>query len=299
MRIVTRGDFDSLISSVLLSHVHAITDVRITSLSEFSSNNFEITKNDIIANLPYHNHCGFWFDHHINENQKASETNFKGSFNVAPSCSRVIFDYYKNTEGIEKFEKIVYIADKIDSALFTQEDIQNPHNWYIIDRTLHAFDPQGRLGNFQDYFMKLIHWIKSYSLSEILLSDEVQSRIEHVRSEHKVFVEVLKECSRVDSNVVITDSRKIRYFPNGNRYFIYTLFPVQNVSVSIFNKRDSDYSVIFCGHNIFNRTCKTEINTLLKKYNGSGRVRAGSCTVKQEKADAILNDIITELKNNE
>lgn len=298
MRIVTRGDFDSLVCSVLLSIVHEIDDVKITNPDEVVSESLKITKNDILANLPYQIGCGYWFDHHINEDKKAQEVDFKGLFKVADSCSRVIFEYYKNQDNIQRFEKIVEIADIIDSAKFSREDIQNPHDWYIIERTLHAFDSEGRLGDFREYFIKLIHWIKSNSLSQILLSDEVQRRIEHVRSEHKIFIDVIRECSRIEENIIFTDSRNLRYFPNGNRYLIYTLFQEQNVSLSIFNKRNSEFSVIFCGHNIFNRTCKTDINNLLKKYNGSGRTTAGSCVVKQNEADEILKDMMTLLKTN-
>lgn len=298
MRIVTRGDFDSLISSVLLSLVHEIDELKITSPDEILYKPFALNENDILVNLPYQKGCGLWFDHHLNEDEKAHETDFKGAFKVADSCSRVIFDYYNDHDKFQRFEKIVEITDTIDSAQFSREDIQNPHDWFIIERTLHAFDKDGRLGDFSEYFIKLIHWIKSNSLSQILMSDEVQQRIELVRSEHKIFIDVLRECSQINNNIIFTDSRKIRYFPNGNRYLIYTLFPDQNVSVSIFNKRNSDTSVIFCGHNIFNQSCKTDINELLKKYNGSGRARAGTCIVYQNKADEILKNIMETLKEN-
>jgi len=296
MRVVTRGDFDSLISSVLLSLVHEVEDYIFKKPKDILEDECKITSDDIIANLPYHKNCGMWFDHHINEDRKAHEIKFKGCFKIAPSCARVIFDCYNSVEEIKRFEKIVQIADKVDSADFAVEDIVNPHGWFLLERTIHAYDPQGSLGNFRDYFKMLVHLIKHYSLSEILLSDEVQARIAYVRGEHKIFVNALHECTSVDKNVIVTDSRKIRYFPNGNRFLIYTLYPAQNVSVSIFNKRGSDYSVIFCGHNIFNKTCKTDINELLKKYNGSGRKTAGTCMVPKAQSDEVLQNIISDLK---
>jgi hypothetical protein len=297
MRIVTRGDFDSLVSSVLLSLNHEIDDVHITN-PYLIRTEIEISRNDIIANLPYQDNCAYWFDHHYNESEMAKTIKFNGYFKIAPSCSRVIFEYYHNQNGTDLYEKIVKIADKIDSGKFIVEEITNPYGWFLVERTLHAFDPNGKLGDFKEYFKNLMEWIKTSSLSEILLSDEVQQRIEHVRSEHKLFVSALRECSRVEGNVIVTDSRQLRYFPNGNRYLIYTMYPEQNVSVSIFNKRNSDVSVIFCGHSIFNRTCNTDINSLLRKYNGSGRISAGTCVVNQNEADNILNSIIDELKKN-
>ncbi len=298
MRIVTRGDFDSLISSVLLSLAYDIDDVKITNPAEIQECKFAITSDDIIANLPYHSDCGVWFDHHINEDSVAHKIDFKGCFKIAPSCSRVIFDYLEDVQETRRFEKVVKIADLIDSATLTVESIKNPHGWYILDRTLNAFDPKGRLGDFREYFIKLLQWIKTSPLSSILISDEVQARIEHVRSEHKLFINALQECSTVDKNVIITDSRSLRYFPNGNRFQIYTLFPNQNVSASIFNRRGTDTSVIFCGHNIFNRGCKTDINELMHKYNGSGRMTAGSCVVPSAEADNILKEIVDTLKAN-
>jgi hypothetical protein len=298
MRIVTRSDFDSLISSVLLSFAFEIDDIKISHPSEIQKGNFEITENDILANLPYNSNCGYWFDHHINEGHIASEAQFQGCFKIAPSCSRIVFEYLENIQGIHRFEKIVEIADQIDSANLSEESIKNPHGWFIIERTLNAFDRKGRLGDFKEYFIKLFQWIKTSSLSTILMSDDVQLRIEHVRSEHKYFINSLLECSSVDENVIITDSRNMRYFPNGNRFLIYTLFPTQNVSVSIFNKRGTDQSVFFCGHNIFNRGCETDINELMQKYNGSGRMTAGSCVVNTKDADRVLKEIIEVLKIN-
>jgi len=297
MRIVTRGDFDSLVSAVLLSLTHEIDDVLITNPYSIQTE-VEISENDIIANLPYKEKCGLWFDHHYNESKTAQNIKFNGFFKIAPSCSRVIFQYYHDKNDTHLYEKLVNVADKIDSGQFTVEEIRNPQGWFLVERTLHAFDPKGRLGDFKEYFMNLMEWIKTSSLSEILLADDVQNRIEHVRSEHKLFVNAIRECTHLDENVIITDSREMRFFPNGNRYLIYTMYPEQNVSVSIFNKRNSDLSIIFCGHSIFNKTCNTDINKLLRKYNGSGRMSAGTCVVKQDDADNILNSIIDELKKN-
>ena len=50
MRIVTRGDFDSLISSALLSVVHEIDDLTITNPDEVLSQSVVLSENDIIAN---------------------------------------------------------------------------------------------------------------------------------------------------------------------------------------------------------------------------------------------------------
>ena len=77
MRIVTRGDFDSLISSVLISLTHEIDNVLITNPYEIITE-LKISENDIVANLPYHANCGYWFDHHHNEEGVAKKATFNG-----------------------------------------------------------------------------------------------------------------------------------------------------------------------------------------------------------------------------
>ncbi len=299
MRLVTTGDFDGLTSGVLLTLARDIDSVFLAKPKEIYEDCVPINSNDIIANLPYHSNCGMWFDHHINEVKMAREIKFEGDFKVAPSCSRVIFDYYKDDiEPVQRFEKIVQISDKIDAAQFSLEEIKNPLGWFIIERTLHAYDPLGRLGNFTDYFSNLIEWIKRYPLSTILLMDDVQQRIEHVRSEHKMFINALRESTHTEDNVILTDTRSYDYFPNGNRFLIYTLYPEQNVSLSIYDKRGTDTSVIFCGHNIFNRTCKTDIGSLMSRYGGRGRLTAGKCVVPREEAENIYWEICNTLKKN-
>ena len=297
MRVVTRGDFDGLVSTVLLSIVHQINDIVLAYPKDIEDKKIAITDNDIIANLPFDERCDLWFDHHINEVDLAAHIDYKGCFKVSPSCARVIYEYYKN-EHLQPFHKLIEIADKIDTADLKIEDLKNPHGWFIVERTLHAYDPLGNLGDFTEYFKKLVQWIKEKPLSEILLSDEVLRRIEHVRNEHVAFMRALKECSRTEENVIISDSRSYDYFPNGNRFLIYTIFPEQNVSVSIFNRRKTDYSVIACGHNIFNRSCSVNIGEMLKKYGGSGRFGAGSVRVSKKEADQLLNEIVAQLKEN-
>jgi hypothetical protein len=94
MRLVTRGDLDGLTSAVLISTMEEIDSIELIHPQDITDNNFEVTENDILANLPYHPKCALWFDHHLltNSNIKPPE-NFKGNHALSPSAARVIFDY--------------------------------------------------------------------------------------------------------------------------------------------------------------------------------------------------------------
>ena len=104
MRIVTRPDFDGVVCAVLLYEVHTIDDpILWAQPNDMQQDNVKIQAGDVIANLPYHQKCTLWFDHHISNK---IETPFKGSFQILPSAARVIYDYYKDRIG-NKFKDLI------------------------------------------------------------------------------------------------------------------------------------------------------------------------------------------------
>ena len=95
MDIVTRGDFDGLISSVLLTEVEDIRKIRFVHPKDVQDGLVEADENDIVVNVPYIKGCGLWFDHHISEKAGVPEIGeFNGRFEMAPSAARVIYNYY-------------------------------------------------------------------------------------------------------------------------------------------------------------------------------------------------------------
>ena len=91
MRIVTRPDFDGVVCAVLLSDALKIKEaVKWVEPNAVQRGLVEIRKGDIIANLPYHDRCTLWFDHHYTNRIYRS---FNGAFEIAPSAAGIIFKY--------------------------------------------------------------------------------------------------------------------------------------------------------------------------------------------------------------
>jgi len=132
MRVITHTDLDGVFSAVLLNEVEEVYDIKFLDPNTIQNKKIEITKEGIIADLPYDKRCGMWFDHH--ESSKPENQNFKGSWKLAPSAARVIYDYYENPY-LEKYSKILLEVDRIDSGKITKEDIQNPQGWFLISNT--------------------------------------------------------------------------------------------------------------------------------------------------------------------
>lgn len=293
MRLVTRGDLDGVTSAVLLSTMEEIDSIELIHPQDITSKIFEVTGNDIMANLPYHPKCAMWFDHHqLTESNEKPPAGFKGSHAIAPSVSRVIYDYY-NSEKLKKYENLVHETDRLDSAQLTAEEVLEPKGVILLGFTI---DGRTGLGSFKDYFKNLVAWLRRMPVEDVMKQPEVAERSRLMKEENSKFLSLLKEHSRKDGNVIITDFRNVNKIPVGNRFLIYTIFPDVNVSVRLQWGPEKMFIAATLGHNIFNRTCKTNIGYLCSKYGGGGHKGAGACVLKPKDADRQVAEIIEDLK---
>lgn len=294
MRVLTRGDLDGLTSTILLTLVEDIKEIRFAHPKDVQDGKVECTQEDIIVNLPYVKGCGLWFDHHVSEEEKLPRIGkFKGRFAIAPSAARVVYEYYKSPE-FERFKDLLEATDRLDSAQLTKEDVTNPKGWILLGYTL---DPRTGFGpEFQKYFRWLAEFIKEVPLEKVMKHPEVKKRCDRVLKEIEDFKKLLKKVSKQDGNVILTDFRDVTDPPVGNRFLIYTLYPKANVEVRVFWGKEKKTVNFALGHSIFNRTCKTNVGKLCAEYGGGGHAGAGTCQIPPDKAEATLKEIVERLK---
>ena len=293
MRLVTRGDLDGVTSAVLLTTMERIDSIELIHAQDITDKKFEITGNDIMANLPYSHKCAMWFDHHeLTKSNERPPENFRGSHAIAPSVSRVIYNYYSSDE-LKKYEHLVMETDRFDSAQLKMEDVTDPKGIILLGFTI---DSRSGIGRFKEYFMLLVKWLKSISIEEILSQPIVAKRVKLLKENNVTFLNVLKKNSIQDGNVVITDFRSLDKVPIGNRFLIYTLFPDANVSVRIQRGPENKFVAVTLGHNIFNRTSRSNCGQICSEFGGGGHKGAAACPLKPEKADQQIAEIIQKLK---
>lgn len=293
MRLVTRADLDGLTCAILLSEVENVEEVDFAHPKDVQDGKITLSKNDILANLPFDERAGLWFDHHISQ-ADASWNDFAGAYDVAPSAARVIANHYKSPK-FAKYQALLEATDRMDAAELTRDDITDPKGWIMIGYTL---DPRTGLSDFRPYFRHVMELAKHKHPDEILKDSQVQERVAKLKAEERAFVASLKESSRVDGNVIITDFRGKDNLPHGNRFMIYTLFPEQNVSLRIADGFNKKFVSIQVGHSILNRTCKTNVGELLIEHGGGGHFGAGTCQPPTEEADDVISSIVSVLKEN-
>ena len=277
------------VDEVVLVHPQDITDKRI-----------EIRPDDVLANLPYDPRCGMWFDHHLltDSNEKPPES-FRGRYGLAPSAARLVYEYYTDRDPedaeLRKFDRLVSETDRLDAALLTPDDVENPRDYILLGYTI---DSRTGLGDFTEYFNKLVAWLKTMPIEEILQQPEVRARVERIRNEQDEFKRILQRNSFQLNNVVVTDLREIDQLPAGNRFLVYSLFPDTNVSLRVHWGPAHNSVVAAVGHSIFNRTCKTSVGELMSRYGGGGHRGAGTCVLPLEKAADAIDEILFELQQN-
>jgi len=300
MRLVTRGDLDGLTSAVIITMKESIDDILLVHPQDITDKAVEIRRDDILANVPYDPRCGMWFDHHLlTDSNEKPPAKFKGSYRVAPSAARLVYEYYLEKDPDDPkliaLSNLVDETDRLDAALLTPDDVENPRDYILLGYTI---DSRTGLGGFEDYFLKLVDWLKTKSIKEVLQQPEVKARVDRLRADQAAFKHLLSRNSFQLNNVVVTDLREIERLPAGNRFLVYTLFPEANVSLRVHWGPRHDSVIAAVGHSIFNRTCNTSVGDLMSRYGGGGHRGAGTCVLPIEKAADAIDEILFELQAN-
>jgi nanoRNase/pAp phosphatase (c-di-AMP/oligoRNAs hydrolase) len=300
MRLVTRGDLDGLTSAVIITIKESVDDILLVHPQDITDKKVEIGPNDILANVPYDPRCGLWFDHHIlTDSNEQPPDGFQGRHRIAASAARLAHEYYlekyPDDPDLLRLDRLVDETDRLDAALLTPDDVEHPRDYILLGYTI---DSRTGLGSFEVYFRKLVEWLKTMPIGEVLAQPEVRERIERIRSDQTLFKELLSRNSFQLNNVVVTDLREIERLPAGNRFLVYSLFPDANVSLRVHWGPRHDSVIAAVGHSIFNRTCKTSVGDLMSRYGGGGHRGAGTCVVPLDRAADTIDEILFELQAN-
>jgi nanoRNase/pAp phosphatase (c-di-AMP/oligoRNAs hydrolase) len=306
MRLVTRSDFDGLVTAMLLKQLGMIQEMMFVHPKDMQDGKVEITKRDILTNVPFVEGCGLWFDHHASELRRSEEEGFdyKGEVRIADSAARVVYDYFGGRlEFGPQLDDIMEGVDKADAAKFSKEDILNPKGWDLLSFIM---DARTGLGRFRDYRIsnyqlmeKLVDLCANSTVEQVLNDPDVQERVKRYWELNEQFKEMLLTHTKTDGNVIITDVRNVDPIYPGNRFLVYALYPEQNISLWIVDGFRKQNCSIACGYSIINKTANTHVGHLMREFNGGGHQAAGTCQVPYEEAELAINKIVETMKNDQ
>ena len=300
MRLVTRSDFDGLVCGALLLEAGVIDHWKFAHPKDLQDGLVPIDENDCLANVPYVEGCGLWFDHHSSEQERLQlKGKYKGESRITPSCARIIYEYYGGKERFPNFDDIMTAVDKVDSGTLTINEVQNPQGWILVGFLM---DPRTGLGRWRNFTVpnyalmeKLMVACQTKTTAEILEMPDVQERIEVYNQQTEKFIEMVKAHTVTSGNLIISDLRNVDPIYTGNRFMIYSMYPKQNISAWLVNGKGGHGCSAAVGYSILNRTSNVNVGSLMLKYGGGGHTKVGTCQFTDENMDDALPKMLSEL----
>lgn len=302
MRLITRSDFDGLACGALLLEAGIIDSWTFAHPKDIQDGLVPVTENDVLANVPFVEGCGLWFDHHSSEEERVKyKGKYKGESRITPSCARIIYEYYGGKERFPQFDDLMTAVDKVDSGNLTREEILNPQGWILVGFLM---DPRTGLGRFRNFTIsnyqlmeKLLVCCRTMTTAEILAMPDIQERIELYNEQTELFKKMVAEHTRVERDVIISDLRGVDPIYTGNRFLIYSLYPEQNISAWIVSGKGGKGCSVAVGYSILNRTSNVNVGSLMLKYGGGGHKAVGTCQFADEDIAEKLPKLLDELVN--
>ncbi|MEG0972387.1 MAG: exopolyphosphatase [Lachnospiraceae bacterium] len=300
MRLITRSDFDGLACGSLLKEAGIIDHWKFAHPKDLQDGLVEVSEEDCLANVPYVEGCGLWFDHHSSEferNQLAGK--YKGESRLTPSCARIIYEYYGGEERFPQFKEMMEAVDRVDSGNLTIEEIQHPTKWILIGFIM---DPRTGLGRWRNFTIsnyqlmeRLLDDCRTKSIDEILLMPDVQERVDVYFQQTEKFTEMVATHTMVKNKLIVTDLRGVTPIYSGNRFLIYSMYPEQNISAWIVNGKEGKGCSVAVGYSILNKTATLDVGSLMLKYGGGGHEKVGTCQFSDDQMDEKVMELLESL----
>ena len=300
-RLVTRSDFDGLVCAVLLNEMDLIDDIKFVHPKDMQDGKIEVSDRDITTNLPYVPGVHLAFDHHASETVRNTGERPNHIIHPdVPSAARVVFDHYG---GFSKFPQrcadMMDAVDKGDSAQFSRDEILEPNDWVLLNFLM---DSRTGLGRFREFrvsnyqlMMDLIQYCRHHNIDQILQLPDVIERVDLYFDHTAQARDQIERCAKVHKNLVVLDLRNEETIFAVNRFMVYAMFPETNISIHAMWGVQKQNTVYATGKSILNRTSKTNIGELMLAYGGGGHENAGTCQIDNDKADVVLQALITKI----
>jgi nanoRNase/pAp phosphatase (c-di-AMP/oligoRNAs hydrolase) len=300
-RLVTRSDFDGLVCAVLLNDLDMIDDIKFVHPKDMQDGKVEISPRDITTNLPFVPGVHLAFDHHLSETfRNPGERPNHIIYPDAPSAARVVFEHYGGKSRFPAmFNEMMDAVDKGDSAQFTKGEILNPAGWVLLN---YLMDSRTGLGRFREFrvsnyqlMMDLIKYCRDHGIDDILSLPDVKERVDLYMEHAEKAKDQIRRCTTVYKNLAVLDLRNEETIYATNRFVIYALFPETNISIHVLWGVQKQNTVFATGKSIINRSSNTNIGEMMLSYGGGGHENAGTCQIENDKAEAVLQKLISQI----
>jgi len=130
----------------------------------------------------------------------------------------------------------------------------------------------------EDYWNKLVSLLAGRDIQQVMADPDVAARCRRIIQENSEYADWLKQCTRIEGQVAITDFRHLDHPPPGTGFFLIVCSPKWLSAFRIrYEDRKRQTVVVNIGHSIFNPRCNVHVGRLLAGFEGGGHAgRLGS-----------------------
>ena len=215
-KIVADSDFDGLIGAAILKAYNPAAEVKFSHAALVRNGNMdeEINASTVIVDLPFHQNCGWYLDHHqTNKPTKQESLDFekKGGvtdWQATPSAARLVYDLIHSHCDLANFVEVMPFVDALDSGGITIEQFREDGELMRFSRTLKVTE--------SDYMNDIVtHLSQGKTIFQILQLPEVKSRL-LVQQEQRLAIEHVVQANTVIINrLAVCHLQDTGYFSNG------------------------------------------------------------------------------------
>jgi len=247
-KIITHNDFDGIVSASLCAWVLKVERILFAGPLTITKSQITITERDVVCDLPYPLLCGLWFDHHEGnvqelEYRKIDPKSIPGRFDLKPSCSRVVFEYFSEQKELPTFFlKAVEEADVIDSFSYASiEDWRKETPGKVIDLTLKVRfqSPEEQVNHMRN----LVRELRDRSIEEVYSLPFVQKRLKQFREEEGRMLRILEDSSFFleqdqKKELIVVDLTSYQRRPHLIKNLAFPIYPEALGVLEIYNLLD-------------------------------------------------------------
>jgi len=299
-RLVTRADFDGVVSGTLLLELDMVDEIVFAEPKEIQDGVFQVSENDILTNLPYVEKAHLCIDHHLSEVERVGARDNLIIDANAPSAARVVYDHFGGLEAFPQISlEMLAAVDQADSAQYNEEEILAPEPWGVLNFILDPRTGLGRYGHFEvshEQFMKdMMIYCRHHPVDEILKIPDVEERLHLYTLHEEKFEMQLRKCTLIHDKLVVFDLRGEEEMFAGNRFMIYAIFPECNISIQVLPGIEPNKTLLAVGKSLLDRSSTTNVGHLMLEYGGGGHKQVGTCRIDDDKVDQVLSELIEKI----
>lgn len=203
-RIVADSDLDGLCAAAVLKAMNPNAEVIFAhaALVRSGAMDSQIDENTAIVDLPFHENCGWYLDHHLtNRPTKKQEEEFLARGGVChwratPSAARLAYDLISPLLDLSHLDEIMPIVDALDSGGISKEDFLADGIILQLSRTLSLKHPQ--------HLQNMLELLSNGTLlKDIIQDDNIRKHVERAKSERILAQRIMEENTTIVDRLAI------------------------------------------------------------------------------------------------